>query len=230
MSKLIASKVVTERPPKRVPRRHRVVVLDGQEIWRAGILSCLRNTEFRVLKTTQQASAALELAALSKVDIVILDIDMFEDGGIKVMDDLRHANPHIHLVVLTQSTHTRDLDRSYGAGAAAYLLKETSGELLVRALRSVIAGKHTQNASRHFFLPLASNLPNLANFEFTLTKRETEILRLLPTGLSNLKIAARLKISVDTVRTHVCNVIFKLNVMDRTEAAVWAIRYGFGPL
>ena len=148
---------------------------------------------------------------------------MFEDGGVSVLNALYQADPRIHLVVLSQSIVPRNEERPCAAGSATYLLKEMSGDLLLLALQSIITGSKSQ-------IVVVSPNPQLPSLTFSssrhesaLTRRETEVLHLLPIGLSNQKIADHLKISLDTVRTHVCSVILKLNVLDRTEAAVWLI-------
>jgi DNA-binding NarL/FixJ family response regulator len=210
----------------------KVIICDDQALIRDG-LEMLLNLEpdVQVVGVAQDGAEAIELAAQHQPDLVLMDLKMPGLNGIEATRQIRTKFPHIKVLVLTTYDDDEWVLDAIRAGAAGYLLKDTPRAQVVQAVRGTAAGKS-------FIDPLvAGKLLNEVAHRPTrsatlltakLTEREVEVLRLLAQGLNNTDIAARLYLSEGTVRNHVSAIFTKLDVSDRTQAAVIAIQHGLG--
>lgn len=205
-----------------------VLLVDDHDIWRGGVRSLLKNTEFDVVDEASNAREAAEAARRCQPRIALLDIRMAGGDGFEALATLKGEHPRMAILMLTTYENPTFLARAIAGGAAGYLLKGIKRADLIAALRTV-AGGETLLAKADFVRSLrgiSEQAAQSGDLLTPLTPREQEVLRLLATGLSNREIAQVLLVSEGTVKTHVEHVIGKLGVSDRVQAAVWAARQG----
>ena len=197
-----------------------VLIVDDHPVVRAGLTSLLRRqTGLRVAGAAQTGEEALEIARRTSIDVVLLDLRMPRIGGIELLPQLRSLPDPPAVVILSSYDYEEDIYRAVRAGAAGYLSKDASRAEIVAAIIAVhdggqsfppaVAARITQRAARS-----------------SLSAREIEILRMVSKGLTNKEIAQVLQISQYTVRNHLNHISAKLEVTDRTEAAMVALQQG----
>jgi DNA-binding NarL/FixJ family response regulator len=201
----------------------RIAIADDHPLFRDGVvLSLSSNKDFDVVGQAGNGEEAIELAKELLPDVLLLDIQMPDTGGILAAEKISSACPLTKIIMLTVSENHDDLMRAFKAGAKGYVLKGVSSRELANVIRSVAAGDI-------FVSPdLASNIL----FEMTLEKptspfdeltdREREILMLLSEGLTNREIGVRLHLAEKTIKHYMSNVLQKLHVRSRVEAALLA--------
>jgi DNA-binding NarL/FixJ family response regulator len=201
----------------------RIAIADDHPLFRDGVvLSLSRNKDFDVVGQAENGEEAIELAKELLPDVLLLDIQMPDTDGILAAEKISSACPLTKIIMLTVSENHEDLMRAFKAGAKGYVLKGVSSRELANVIRSVAAGDI-------FVSPdLASNIL----FEMTLEKptspfdeltdREREILMLLSEGLTNREIGERLHLAEKTIKHYMSNVLQKLHVRSRVEAALLA--------
>ena len=210
----------------------RVLICDDHAVFRRGLMLVLEIADgIEVVGEASDGVEAVELAQELAPDVVLMDVRMPRRDGIVATRTLASVLPATRILMLTVSDEEDDLYEAIKAGASGYLLKEISIEEVAGAVRSVMAGHSLISPS------MASKLLT----EFTalsrqadgrpatvagphLTDRELEVLRLVATGRSNREIAAALSISENTVKNHVRNILEKLHLHSRMEAAMYAVR------
>ncbi|UCF98810.1 MAG: response regulator transcription factor [Spirochaetaceae bacterium] len=206
-----------------------VVIVDDHGIVRQGLQTYLNLMD----DITVVAEAGNGVEALAQVrrhtpDVVLMDLVMPEMDGIEATRQIRQLSPTTKVIVLSSFTDDEKVFSAIKAGAIGYLLKDISPEDLARAVRAVIRGKtqlHPDIAQKLMNQFIAPKDPNEAISE-DLTPREIEVLRLLAQGMSNAELATALYISEKTVKTHISNILGKLNLNDRTQAAIYAYKHG----
>jgi DNA-binding NarL/FixJ family response regulator len=211
----------------------RVAVADDQEIVRAGFAALLATQEdFEVVGTAADGEEAVVLCREHRPDVVLMDVRMPTMDGIeatrRLSEDGRKASKVIVLTTFDLDEHVYD---ALGAGASGFLLKDVTAETLFDAVRVVAAGEAllAPSVTRRLvseFARLRPSLPPRPDALAELTRRETEVLRLVAEGLSNSEIAERLVVSEETIKTHVSRVLTKLGLRDRTQAVVVAYESG----
>ena len=201
----------------------RLLLVDDHAVVREGLRAFLRlQPDLEVLGEAADGASAVELAESLHPDVVLLDLVMPKGDGLVALRAIRQLAPAARVLVLTSYADDAQLFAAMEAGAAGYLLKDVAPDALASAIRDVAEGRpalHPQVA-RRLMRHTVQPEPGLAD----LTAREREVLRLIVEGLANKEIATRLSIGEKTVKTHVSRVLAKLGVVDRTQAAVLAIR------
>ena len=192
-----------------------------------------RETEFKVI---QQASTLAEARGLSgesleDVDVAVVDLGLPDGDGLDLIEDFSASEPRITTLVLSASLEPGRLARAVEAGAAGVLHKSTPIKEIVDAVRRLKAGEALLSSSEIIEMLRLIGRERQQEYEVRqaiekLTPREREVLRLLAEGLESKEIADRLKITVETERTHMVNILHKLNVHSRLQALVFAARYG----
>src|SRR5271165_159295 len=198
----------------------RILIVDDHPVVRVGLASMLGTQPgFTVIGCASSGEEALSTLRNEVADVVLLDLRMPGMSGIQLLQALQKLASHPRAIVLTSYETDEDVYRAVSAGALGYLLKNTPQEEMVEAIRTVYAGK--RYVPSHIAAHLAERV-----MRSELTVREVEILTMLAKGLTNKEIGRVLNISDNTVRNHVVNIIEKLDVSDRTEAATAAIQRG----
>ena len=202
------------------PEKIRVLVADDHYIVWMGLIA-LVNTEpdMEVVGEAADGAQALELFGKCNPDLALLDLRMPVKDGIQTASEIRNKFPNAQVLMLTAFDGDKEIYRALQAGARGYVLKSSSGEKLIPALRAVAAGQQ--------WLPKEVAIRLAARKEFEeITPREVQVLQQLAKGFANKEIADVLKISEYTTKDHLKNILAKLRVADRTEAVTAAIHRG----
>jgi DNA-binding NarL/FixJ family response regulator len=200
----------------------RVAVVDDHHVVRAGLEQLLASvSDMEFAGAARDGREGIDLVAATRPDVALMDLSMPEIDGIEATRRIRTAAPGVRIVVLTSfSDRSRILD-AIDAGAIGYLLKDAEPDELLRGIRAAARGESPLD-------PKAAStvLTRTGDRAAELTDREEEVLRLVGAGMPNKLIALRLGISEKTVKSHLTNIFHRLDVTDRTQAALWAQRHG----
>jgi DNA-binding NarL/FixJ family response regulator len=212
----------------------RVVIADDHALFRHGIEQALAGEhDIDVIGEASDGVAATEQVLTLAPDVVLMDVRMPGLSGVEAAERIHAERPEVRIVMLTGSQNEEDLFAAVRAGATAYVLKEASVEELTDAVRAAHRGDGAVAPSMvpklfREFLSLSRRCGEEASLasEPQLTEREIEVLRLVAKGMSNKEIAADLVIAQNTAKNHVRNILEKLRMRSRTEAAMYAVREG----
>ena len=205
----------------------RVFIVDDHPVFRKGVRALLEgNADLTVVGEAGTGSEAITLVEATRPDVVIMDLMLPDMNGLQATEQIRVRVPSAHVLVLTSHTESDALVPALKAGAIGYVLKSETRVELVNAVRAVMQGKSLVPAEFTAQLVSAVTQPEKHDPLDSLTGRELDVLRLLGRGLGNAQIAARLAIGEGTVKTHVSNLFGKLNLNDRMQAALYAIKRG----
>jgi DNA-binding NarL/FixJ family response regulator len=206
----------------------RVVVADDHEVVRCGLVNLLDGTDVEIVAEASSGEAAVSLAMKHKPDVILLDIRMAPgNNGLKALEKIRNDAPSVRCIMLTTFDNPTYIARAVASGAHDYILKGCSREELLKSITGAASGQLPLRAGE--LRRVATTMANRVvtpDPDVPLTQREMQVLRHVALGLSNKEIAQSLTISVETVKEHVQNILRKLAVGDRTQAAVWAVRRG----
>lgn len=208
----------------------RVLICDDQDLVCEGMKAILSTAAgIEVVGVARDGAQALELIPTVSPDVALMDLKMPVMNGVQATRRIRQEFPDVKVLVLTTYSDDQWLFDAIRSGASGYLLKDAPREALLAAIKGTYQGRahiDPEVAGRLLdHIAQAGAAPDTGVLE-ALSEREREVLRLLANGLSNGDIAARLFLSEGTVRNYVSAIFAKLNVADRTQAAVLAIRYG----
>ena len=214
----------------------KILLVEDQKLMRIGIKSLFNDyPEMEVIGEAEKGKEAIEKAKLIKPDIILMDIGLPDISGIDAAKQILEHNDNIKIIILTSHINEAELNASLIAGANAYVIKDISTEFLMSIIKMIKAGAMWIDPKVVPFIRDKNNgvIPSrqLSRSAFrqnhsNLTQREYEVLRLVVDGQSNSQIARTLTISEHTAKAHVCNIIQKLVVDDRTQAAVKALKEG----
>lgn len=204
----------------------KVMLTDDHGLVREGV-KCLLESDNRikVIGEAKDGVECLEKLQILKPDILILDINMPNMNGIEVLGKIRKTDKLLKILILTMQSDIEDLIRAIDLGVDGYILKECDSIDLVNAINSIINGeKYISPKLTEMMDSVMNNRRDELNKCKTLTKRELEILIQVAEGMFNKEIAINLDISERTVKNHISNIFKKIDVSDRTQAAVFAIK------
>ncbi|MFF7077112.1 response regulator [Streptomyces lavendulae] len=210
------------------PRRIRVLLVDDHQVVRRGLRTFLEVQEdIEVVGEAADGEEGIARAEELRPDVILMDVKMPGTDGIEALRRLRGlANP-ARVLIVTSFTEQRTVVPALRAGAAGYVYKDIDPDALAGAIRSVHAGHVLlQPEVAEALLAAQDDQPAGAGRPGALTEREREVLGLIADGRSNREIARALVLSEKTVKTHVSNILMKLDLSDRTQAALWAVRHG----
>ena len=208
----------------------RVLIADDHPVVRSGLRALIETeTGMEVVGDAADGKEAIEKAGQLLPDVVLLDLMMPGVSGLEAIEGIRQHNSDIHILVLTSFDQDDLLFPAIKAGAHGYLLKDSSPEDLLRAIRQVSRGESSLHPTiARKLIREFSGSSRETNPAVPLSTREHDVLGLLALGLSNQEIANSLTISERTARKHVSNILDKLHVSNRTQAALFAVHRGIG--
>ncbi|MBV9791255.1 MAG: response regulator transcription factor [Chloroflexi bacterium] len=205
-----------------------VLLVDDHTIVRQGVRTFLElQPDIAVIGEAETGVEAVRLASEYAPDVVLMDLKLPEMDGIAATRKLVEISPRTHVIVLTSYHDDEHIFPAIRAGAISYVLKDIRPAALADVVRKAAAGEavlHPRVARR--LMQEINRSRAVADALAALTEREVEVLRLVGEGLSNAEIAARLVISEKTAKSHISNILSKLHLADRTQAAVYAWREG----
>ena len=204
-----------------------LLVADDQEMVRSGVKSLLLGTEIDVAAEATTSQDAVRLALEKDVDLVLLDIRMPDGDGLTALSRIKLDKPELPVLLFSAFDNLASVARAIALGAHGFLLKGCNREEFLSAIRITAAGKNIWSKEKLRSAGRSLRTPRHADtLEASLTEREGEVLRQIALGQTNNQIAAELNISCETVKEHVQNILQKIGLADRTQAAVWAVRNG----
>jgi DNA-binding NarL/FixJ family response regulator len=209
-----------------------VLIVDDHEVVRRGLVGFL-GTEPDIEIVGEAGDGGDALAQLAKLGedelprVVLMDLRMEPVGGVEATAEIRARYEQVEVVVLTSFLDAEDVHAALAAGASGYLLKDADADEVAGAIRAADQGELHLDPAVAKRLTASLRASDREDLGAELTDREREILRMVAAGKANKQIAAELVISERTARTHVSNILRKLNLSSRTQAALWAVREGF---
>jgi len=210
----------------------RVLIADDHPIVRRGLRSLLSTEpDLELAGEAENGVEAVELARSLRPDVILLDLVMPQMDGLEALRRIKQDNPEARILVITSFADDEKVFPAIRSGALGYILKEAPPDMLVQAIRAV----HRGEASLHPIIARKvigelSQPSDLPPTECPLTQRELDVLGLIGRGLTNQEIAEQLVVSEGTVRFHVSNILGKLHLANRTQAALYALKEGLSSL
>lgn len=208
-----------------------ILVVDDHPMFREGVVNSLQAMkEFKVVGETSTGEEALALALALMPDVVLLDVSMPGWNGIVTAEKIAMACPAVTIIMLTASEDKDKLLAALKAGARGYVLKGVSAKELAAVIRSAHAGEVYVSASLASEILVSLTKTKAPDPLQELTDREHEILQLVGTGLTNRAIGERISLSEKTIKHYVTNILHKLQVRNRVEAALYVAKHGLTDL
>lgn len=217
-------------------KKIRLVIIEDHKLLRVGLKSLFEKYgDITVIAEAETGKEGVEKVKAHNPDVVIIDVGLDDISGIEAARRINAENPNAKIIMLTSHTKESDVLESMKIGASAYVLKDVKDDTLIMIVRTVNDGAMwldpkvvsiIRNNSGGVIPQKTTNRANFKAQHANLTEREYEVLKLVVDGKSNSQIAELLSISEHTSKAHVCNIIQKLVVDDRTQAAVKAIKEG----
>jgi len=210
----------------------RVLVVDDHEIVREGLRTILAmETDIELIGEAKDGVEAVEKALALSPDVILIDLVMPRKDGIQAIREIKAQMPDVRILVLTSFAEDAHVFPAIEAGALGFMLKDTTSATLIQAIHIVYRDEPSLHptVARKLMAARTQKAQKDEQVE-PLTNREQQILALLAKGLTNQSIANQLVLSELTVRTHVSNILAKLNLENRTQAALYALRHGMADL
>ncbi len=210
----------------------RILIADDHAIVREGLRTLIvAKPGLELVGEAADGNEAVLLARTVEPDVILLDMMMPHKDGLAAIEEIKAESPEARILVLTSFSDDEKVFAAIKAGALGYLLKDSSPQQLIQAIQDVHQGRSSLHPTIALKLIRELNQPpNLPPTDDPLTERELETLRLVAQGLTNQEIAEKLSISERTVGKHVSNILEKLHLANRTQAALYALRKGLADL
>ena len=203
----------------------RLLLADDQEIVRHGVKAILADTEIKVVAEATTAPAAVKSALEKEVDVVLLDIRIPDGDGLAVLGRIKLDRPDLPVVLFSAFDNPASVAKAVAMGASGFLLKGCDRQELLDTVRAAAAGKGTWSKELLRRASLTMRAPQVGgSLEASLSTTEREILRHISQGLTNKQIAAAMDSKEMIIREHVKQILRKLGLESRTQAALWALR------
>lgn len=205
----------------------KLLIADDHEVIRTGLASLLAGSNIEIVAQAANGKEAVKLAEEHRPEVILLDIRMPDGDGLATLEKLRAKVPESRVVMLSTYDNPTYIARAVALGASDYVLKGSSRDDLITTIEAAASGESPSRAGELRRVAGAMKIRQVIDDDdVPLTQRETQVLRHVALGLSNKEIGRSLEISVETVKEHVQNILRKIAVSDRTQAAVWAVRKG----
>ena len=211
-------------------KKSNILIVEDHELTRFGLKTTFNDVDFiSNIFEAGSADKAYEIVKANKIDVIIMDLGLPEIDGITAISRIKETNPDIKFVVLTSHNDKKDVLSSLKAGVQAYCSKEINLQRLIEVVHSVIDGASWFDPSISNFVLGAVTTTQMYDGsadknKYNLTTRERQILKLITEGCNNESIAQQLVVSVNTTKVHVASILQKLEVDDRLQAAVKALK------
>ena len=206
-----------------------ILIADDHDVIRKGLMSLFEGSGVQVCGEAGTVEETIKQAKKLKPDVVLLDVRFGDTDGLDAIRGIRAAAPRARVLMFSAFDNPTYVARAIAAGAHDYLLKTAERDQMIDAVKGAANGEPPSRAGQlRRIAGQMARRERKQDLSVPLTARETQVLRQITMGLSNQEIADALKISVETVKEHVQNLLRKLSVNDRTQAAVWALRNGLG--
>lgn len=203
----------------------KVLVVDDEEIIRVGFRELLANSEVEIVADAKSGEEFLEKCRSHSFDVALVDVRMDPMDGLTAFQRLQLEGIRIPVILFSAVDNPNYVARALALGAAGYILKNEDREKWIEVIRKAAAGESTWTREELRRITGAASIPRQSSdIDIPLTQREGEVLRLLSSGLTNREISQQLEISYETVKEHVQHILRKVGVVDRTQAAIWAVR------
>ncbi|MCO4338631.1 response regulator transcription factor [Staphylococcus agnetis] len=203
----------------------KVLFVDDHEMVRIGISSYLSTQpDIEVVGEGASGKEAISKAHELKPDLILMDLVMTDMDGVEATTQIKKELPRIKVVMLTSYIEDKEVYRALDAGVDSYILKTTSAKDIAEAICKTFQGESVFEAE--VLVKMRNRMRQRAELYELLTEREMEILLLISKGFSNQEIASASHITIKTVKTHVSNILSKLEVQDRTQAVIYAFQHG----
>lgn len=208
-----------------------ILIVEDHELTRFGLKTTFEGVEYvDNIYEADSAETAIDIFNNNKIDVIIMDLGLPKMNGIEATKKIRSSNKDVKIIILTSHNDEKEVLNSLKAGANAYCSKEINPQRLIQVVQSVADGAAWFDPSiAHIVLKASANSPTFDNDnnrkDYDLTTREAQILKLMTEGYSNMEIAQILVISINTTKAHVANILQKLEVDDRLQAALKALKY-----
>lgn len=202
----------------------RIVIADDHAVVRQGLTMFLEmDGDFEIVGEATNGKEAIELVKELQPDIVLMDLLMPTMSGLEAIPIIREQFPDVEIIALTSVLDNGSVVKAVRAGAIGYLLKDTQSDELIRSIKAAASGQVQLSPQAAAMLMQEVRAPESPEM---LTERELDVLRLIAVGKSNREIADTLFLGEKTVKTHVSNILSKLNMNSRTQAALYAVKIG----
>lgn len=211
----------------------RVFLADDHTVVRKGLETLIGTQEdMEVVGTAVDGQDAIEQVKILSPDVILLDLQMPKKTGLEALHEIKKNDPQARILVLTSFSDDATVFATIKAGALGYILKDSSPQELMEAIRNVYKGQPSLHPQIALKMMQELNKPpaHLPPTKDPLTAREVDILRLVARGFTNQEIADKLFLSERTVRTHISNILSKLHLANRTQVALYALREGLANL
>lgn len=205
----------------------RILIADDHHVVRRGLAFFLKTQrDIEIIGEAGNGKEAVELARTLKPDLILMDLVMPEMDGIQATKIIKSEMLEIKIMMLTSFSDQDHVIPALEAGASGYQLKDIEPDELINCIKKIIAGENQLHpkATSHLLANLSNKESNEENLIEQLTKRELDVLKEIARGKSNKEIASSLFITEKTVKTHVSNLLSKLELADRTQAALYAVK------
>lgn len=208
-----------------------ILIVEDHELTRFGLKTTFEGVDYvGTLYEADNAETAIQIFNNNLIDIVIMDLGLPNMNGIDATKQIRSSNKDVKIIILTSHNDEKEVLNSLKAGANAYCSKEINPQRLIQVVQSVADGAAWFDPSvAHIVLRATANSPifdyESSRKDYDLTTREAQILKLMTEGYSNMEIAQILVISINTTKAHVANILQKLEVDDRLQAALKALKH-----
>ena len=208
----------------------KVLIADDHRLFRQGLIGLMNTREdlVKVVGEAETGEEAVRLAGELKPDVILMDIYMPNMDGLEAAKIIRARYPKLAIIMLTSSERDGHLYEAVQLGVAGYLLKSLDADELFDLLSGVTRGEPamTRAMASKLLKSVANRMADPEKGEQALTERELYVLRLVASGATNLEIAEKLSISINTVKSHLKNILEKLQLENRTQAATYALKHG----
>ena len=211
--------------------KNTVMLVEDHKLLRVGLKSLFSEfKEIEIIAEAQNGKDSIEKAKIYKPDVILMDIGLPDINGVEATAEIRKTNKEVKIIILTSHCEKEEVLACLNSGINAYCTKDIKPDKLSNVINDVLSGSmYFDSAVSKYVLQQTSNKSENTKTVsikdcYNLTQQEKRVLLLLSSGLSNQQIAKKLDLSVNTIKVHVCSVLQKMNVEDRTQAAIKAIR------